>query len=114
MQETDAITCLDALAQESRLKAFRLLIQAGPDGLAAGAIALRLEILPATLSFHLKELERAGLVTAARRSRHIYYRANYPAMSALLKYLMQDCCQNNPEICASLTGADQSGFRATG
>jgi DNA-binding transcriptional ArsR family regulator len=99
MKSNDAIEALAALAQETRLAIFRLLVREGPEGMAAGAIAERLEIPAPTLSFHLTQLSRAGLVTAARESRSIRYAANYSGMNALLTYITQDCCQGHPEIC---------------
>ena len=87
-----AISALGALAQEHRLALFRLLVRAGEDGMAAGAIADALGIAPSSLSFHLAQLSRAGLVEQERRHRSIIYRANYTAMNALVGYLMENCC----------------------
>ena len=92
MDTSTAVVGLYALAQESRLEIFRLLVQHGPDGLCVGDIAAQLAIAPATLSFHLKELLRAGLLTATRQSRHIYYAADFSAMNGLLNYLTENCC----------------------
>jgi ArsR family transcriptional regulator len=101
--ETDiAIKRLSALAQESRLPVFRLLIKAGPEGVAAGDIARALEITPNTLSAQLTILANAGLVTSRRDGRSIIYAADFDGMSQLLVYLMEDCCQGRPEICAPL------------
>jgi ArsR family transcriptional regulator, arsenate/arsenite/antimonite-responsive transcriptional repressor len=88
-----AVEALAALAQESRLAIFRLLVEQGPDGLAAGEIAERLKLPGATLSFHLKELARARLVSARQAGRFIYYNANYPAMTGLIDYLTRNCCR---------------------
>ena len=93
MKTAAAIKGLAALAQESRLRVFRLLVQHGPEGVAAGTIAERLDITGATLSFHLKELARAGLVTPRPDGRFIYYAANYAAMNDLVGYLTENCCQ---------------------
>jgi len=93
MQTAAAIKGLAALAQESRLRIYRLLVQRGPEGIAAGTIAERLGIAGATLSFHLKELAHAGLVTPRQDGRFIYYSANYAAMNDLLAYLTENCCQ---------------------
>jgi len=90
---------LAALSQETRLAVFRTLVAAGPAGKQAGSIAQALHVPAPTLSFHLKELERAGLVTQRRMSRNIIYAANYDTMRALLSYLMADCCGGRPEIC---------------
>lgn len=92
MESTTAVSALSALAQESRLAVFRLLIEAGPDGLAAGVIAERSGIAPATLSFHLNQLAHADLVAATRNGRSIVYRANYETMSALMAFLFANCC----------------------
>jgi DNA-binding transcriptional ArsR family regulator len=93
MQETDAVKSLAALAQEVRLRVFRALVVAGQEGLTPGAVAEQLGIAPNALSFHLKELARAGLVTQERQGRNLIYRASFPAMNALLDYLTENCCQ---------------------
>ncbi len=92
LKADQAVDALSALAQEHRLSVFRLLVQAGEDGLAAGAIAERLGIPNSSLSFHLAQLARAGLVGQERRSRSLIYRADYGAMNALVSYLMENCC----------------------
>jgi DNA-binding transcriptional ArsR family regulator len=92
MNSTAVIAALGALAQEHRLALFRLLVQAGEEGLAAGAIAERLGVPNSSLSFHLAQLARAGLVRQERRHRSIIYRADYGAMEALLSYLTENCC----------------------
>ena len=92
MKSTDAVTALAALAQDTRLGVFRLLVQQGPSGLAAGEIAGQLGIAPATLSFHFKELARAGLVSSRQDGRFVFYAANFGAMNALLAYLTENCC----------------------
>lgn len=93
MEKTDAIVALVALGHETRLDIFRLLMQAGPEGLAAGHIGERLGLPPATLSFHLNQLKHAGLATSRRESRSLIYSAAYPVMNALLAYLTENCCQ---------------------
>ncbi len=103
MKLKQALAALGALAQETRLAAFRHLIMAGPKGASAGSIAVALKITASTLSFHLKELERAGLVTQRRASRNIIYAANYSGMRGLLSYLMEDCCCGLPDICKIVT-----------
>jgi ArsR family transcriptional regulator len=92
MDSTTAVTSLAALAQESRLGIYRLLVQAGPTGLAAGEIGSELRLAPATLSFHLKSLAQAGLIDARQDGRFIYYSASYARMNALLAYLGENCC----------------------
>lgn len=99
MKMTDAVESLAALAQETRLAIYRLLVQAGAEGVSAGTIAGKLGVTPATLSFHLKELARAGLVTPRSASRFVYYSANYERMAALMTYLTENCCQGMPGEC---------------
>ena len=88
-----AVRSLAALAQAQRLRAFRALVVAGPDGLTAGALAEALDISPSALSFHLKELVHAELVSSEAQGRYQVYRANFPQMDALLGYLTEHCCQ---------------------
>jgi DNA-binding transcriptional ArsR family regulator len=92
MDEKRAIAALSALAQETRLALFRLLVTAGPVGLPAGVIAERLGVQPSSLSFHLAQLVHAGLITQRRLSRHLIYSAEYSTMNALLEYLTENCC----------------------
>ena len=92
MEAPAAISALGALAQEHRLALFRLLVRAGPDGMAAGAIADSLGMPNSSLSFHLAQLSRAGMIRRERRHRSIIYRADYEAMNALIAYLMENCC----------------------
>jgi ArsR family transcriptional regulator len=100
MESTHAIAALAALSQDTRLAVFRHLVGKGPDGQTAGGIASALKVPAPTLSFHLKELEHAGLVGQRRAGRNIIYTADFAAMKALLAYLMEDCCGGRPEICA--------------
>jgi ArsR family transcriptional regulator, arsenate/arsenite/antimonite-responsive transcriptional repressor len=93
MEKHEAIAALAALAQETRLDVFRLLVQAGVPGLPAGAIGEALGVPSATLSFHLKELKGAGVVTCRRKGRSLIYGANFTAMDALLRFLTENCCQ---------------------
>lgn len=97
-----AVGTLSALAQETRLAVFRLLVREGPGGLPAGEIAARLQVTPATLSFHLAQLEGAGLLSSNRCSRQIVYRVDLAGTRRLLAYLTEDCCQGRPELCAGL------------
>src|SRR6266404_6455813 len=93
VENREAVETLDALAQETRLAIFRLLVQQGPEGLAVGEIAERLRLAGPTLSFHLKELAHARLVAARQAGRFIYYSANYRTMNGLIDYLTRNCCQ---------------------
>lgn len=99
MEMEQALRALAALGQETRLAAYRLLVQAGPDGIPAGTLAERLEVPGPTLSVHLGKLEQAGLAAARRAGRQIFYSADYAAMRGLLAYLAEDCCAGLPEIC---------------
>ena len=94
-----AVTALAAMAQETRLAIFRLLVEFAPTGLTPGAIASRLSLAPATLSFHLKELANAGLIVDRREGRFIWYQADLAAMNALLGYLTEHCCQGTGGAC---------------
>jgi DNA-binding transcriptional ArsR family regulator len=96
MESDNAIRALGALAQKHRLKAFRLLVQAGAAGMAAGALAEALGVPPSSVSFHLAQLAHAGLVSQQRNGRSIVYRADYAAMDGLLAYLTENCCGGEP------------------
>jgi DNA-binding transcriptional ArsR family regulator len=98
-----AVEALSALAHASRLAVFRLLVRAGPDGLAAGEIAREIGVLPNTLSTHLTLLGHAGLIRSRREGRSIIYAADYEGMRDLLGFLVADCCGGRPEICAPLS-----------
>lgn len=102
MKMSDAVRRLSALAQESRLEVFRLLVKAGPQGLAAGEIARKLKTQPNTMSAQLLVLSNAGLIHARRAGRSIIYDADFDAMADLLLYLTEDCCGGKPEVCAPL------------
>ena len=106
MKSNQVIKALSALAQDSRLKVFRLLIQSGPPGLSVGKIAEHVDIAPATLSFHLKELSIAGLLTARQDGRFVIYAANFAAMNDLLGFLTENCCGGNPCIATPACPAD--------
>jgi ArsR family transcriptional regulator len=99
MDKLYAVAALAALAQETRLDIFRLLVEAGEDGLPVGQIGERLGLPSATLSFHLSQLKHAHLVTFRRESRSLIYKAAYPVMNDLLAYLTENCCQGNPAAC---------------
>jgi len=96
MESKRAVKALAALAQFSRLAIYRLLVSRGPEGMAAGVIGERLQIPPATLSFHLKELDHAGLVTPRQAGRFVIYAANFDEMQALIGFLTENCCGGNP------------------
>lgn len=101
MKLIEAAHTLSALAQPSRLEVFRLLVRCGSDGMPAGNISEQLGIPKPTLSFHLKELNQAGLVSSERNGRSINYRLNVTGMKDLMTFLTEDCCQGRPELCAS-------------
>ena len=102
MNPTETIAALSALAHEHRLAAFRLLVEAGPNGLSAGLVAERLGMPPSSLSFHLQHLFRAELITQRRVSRQIFYAANFATMNALVGYLTKNCCgQEEGSACAT-------------
>jgi len=103
MENQDVIRALGALAHDLRLKVFRMLVVAGPEGLTPGTIAEQLDVPGATLSFHLKELMHAQLVTQQREGRNLIYRAEFAQMNALLGFLTANCCQGQPCLDASAT-----------
>jgi len=106
METKTAVTLLASLAQDARLEVFRLLVQAGIEGLAAGALSERLGIPTSTLSFHLKELSHAGLVSSRKAGRFIYYSAEFSTMNSLLAYLTENCC-GGQSACAPLADCNQ-------
>ncbi len=108
METNEAISKLGALAQETRLSVFRMLVSEGVDGLAAGEIARRSGTAANTMSSHLAILERAGLVIRERQGRSIVYRADLEGARSLLLYLVQDCCNGNPEVCAPVMDVMES------
>jgi ArsR family transcriptional regulator len=100
MEPKNAVAALSALAQETRLAIFRLLVVQGPSGVSAGEIGAELKLAPATLSFHLKELTHAGLIEARAESRYIFYSANFDSMNALVGFLTENCCAQDGLSCA--------------
>jgi ArsR family transcriptional regulator, arsenate/arsenite/antimonite-responsive transcriptional repressor len=100
MEKSDAVAALAALAQDNRLDVFRLLVEAGPEGLSAGRVAEALDIAPNTLTFHFDRLRVAGLITVRREGRSMIYAARYEAMNALVAYLTKNCCRG-PQMRAS-------------
>lgn len=106
LTETQTVQALAALAQPVRLRAFRALVVAGPDGLTPGTLAEALGVAPSALSFHLKELLHAGLVTQERQGRHLIYRAAFDAMQELLAYLTENCCRGDACITPDALACD--------
>ena len=100
MEKADAIAALSALAQDNRLDVFRLLVQAGPEGMAAGQVAETLGLAPNTLTFHFDRLRTAGLIAVRRDGRSMIYTARYETMNGLLAFLTRNCCQGAPASCA--------------
>jgi ArsR family transcriptional regulator, arsenate/arsenite/antimonite-responsive transcriptional repressor len=109
MDTKNAVIILSSLAQEARLEIFRLLVQAGTQGLAAGDIAVRLDMPASTLSFHLKELAHAGLVKPLQSGRFIYYSAAFDVMNGLLAFLTENCCAGTQNCCVSAVCQAESG-----
>lgn len=99
MEERQALAAFAALSQETRLRILRLLVVAGAEGLAAGAIAAQAGATASNISFHMKELERAGLVTSRRESRSIFYAVDVQALNGLVQFLMEDCCAGQLDAC---------------
>jgi len=105
MDEVQALRSFAALSQETRLEIVRLLVKAGPDGMPAGAVGDAVGASSSRVSFHLSHLERAGLVRARRDARSIIYSVSFDALSGLVRFLMEDCCQGRPEICQPIINA---------
>ncbi|MGZ8274144.1 MAG: ArsR/SmtB family transcription factor [Burkholderiaceae bacterium] len=113
MKTNDAVTALAALAQETRLAVFRLLVEQGSTGMSAGEIAERVGIAPAALSFHLKELSHARLVTSRQDGRYVFYAADFAAMNRLLAFLTANCCAADGGACEPAACAPSSSQRGT-
>jgi len=109
METTEAVAALAALAQDNRLDIFRLLVQAGPDGMAAGHIAETLDLAPNTLTFHFDRLRVAGLVTVRRDGRSMIYAARFEAMNGLVAFLTENCCQGASASCAPVAVCNPKG-----
>jgi ArsR family transcriptional regulator len=112
MKKQDAVAILAALAQDNRLDVFRLLVEAGPEGMPAGHIAASLRLPPNALTFHLGRLRDAGLVTARRNGRSVIYAAAFAAVNSLVSYLTDHCCQGRPELCKPKAGKAVQRARA--
>src|SRR5437588_1838460 len=108
MEKSDAVAALSALAQDNRLDVFRLLVRAGPEGLAAGQVAKTLKLPPNTLSFHFDRLRQAGLVTVRRESRSMIYAAQFEHMRSLLDFLTENCCAGVADQCGPSCAAPAS------
>lgn len=112
LSEGQAIAAFGSLAQETRLRVLRLLVQAGPEGLSAGSIAERIGASPSNISFHLSHLERAGVIRARRQARSIIYSAGYGTLRDLIRFLMEDCCAGDPRVlkggCGSPVAEDET------
>ncbi|GEP01522.1 ArsR/SmtB family transcription factor [Methylobacterium haplocladii] len=105
MDERQAVAAFAALGQENRFRVVRALVTAGPDGLAAGVLATEIGVSATNLTFHLKELSHAGLIQSRREGKSIIYSAAYEGLSDLIAFLMRDCCQGRPEVCAPAVAA---------
>ncbi|MGV3576401.1 MAG: ArsR/SmtB family transcription factor [Devosia sp.] len=99
LEEPQALNAFGALSQETRLRMVRVLVQAGPEGMSAGAVGEAVDASSSGASFHLAHLERAGLIQSRRESRSIIYSANFEGLSGLVEFLMRDCCSGHPEVC---------------
>lgn len=111
MKKHDVVAALAALAQDNRLDVFRLLVEAGPEGLSAGRVANALKLAPNTLTFHFDRLRNAGLVTVRRAGRSMIYAAEFDTMNALLAYLTDNCCRGSQAACATPAPCKPAGAR---
>ncbi len=114
MDERHALAAFAALGQEHRLRVVRALVSAGPDGLAAGVLADTVGVAGNNLSFHLKELSHAGLITSRREGKSVIYSAAYAGLSDLVQFLLRDCCRGRSEICAPVVAALSACACSTG
>jgi ArsR family transcriptional regulator len=112
-EEKKAVLALGALAHESRLRIFRLLVKTGPSGMPAGDIADKVRMSPTNTSFHLKELDRAGLLRSVRQGRFVRYAVHVDGMRKLLTFLTEDCCQGRPELCGAIVEETRELCRAS-
>jgi DNA-binding transcriptional ArsR family regulator len=111
MKKRDALDALAALAQENRLDVFRMLVEAGPEGVPAGSVGSALGIAPNNLTFHFDRLREAGLVTVRRNGRSMIYAARYDTMNAVVAYLTENCCRGRPEECLPSKGTKRAASR---
>src|SRR5277367_914551 len=111
MEKTDVVTALAALAQDNRLDVFRLLVEAGPEGMPAGAVATALDLAPNTLTFHFDRLRTAGLVTVRRDGRSMIYAARFEAINGLVSFLTENCCQGSLAGCGPGVVCKPKGVR---
>jgi DNA-binding transcriptional ArsR family regulator len=111
MKKSDAVAALAALAQDNRLAVFRLLVEAGPEGLSAGSVASALRLAPNTLTFHFDRLRDAGLVTVRRDGRSMIYAAQFDTMNGLLAYLTENCCRGSRDVCATPQSCKAAGVK---
>jgi DNA-binding transcriptional ArsR family regulator len=111
MKKHDAVAALAALAQDNRLDVFRLLVEAGPEGLSAGSVASALKLAPNTLTFHFDRLRGAGLVTVRREGRSMIYAAQFDTMNTLLAYLTDNCCRGSQAVCVTPASCKPAGAR---
>lgn len=114
MHGSEAVIALSALAHQHRLRIFGLLVRSGPSGVPAGEIAAHVGISPTSTSFHLKELERAGLITATREGRFVRYAVRVEGMRQLLTYLTEDCCQGQQELCSGIMKSARTLYTGKG
>jgi DNA-binding transcriptional ArsR family regulator len=114
MKTPEVISALSALAHEHRLAVYRLLVEQGPDGLPAGAIAERVGLVPSSLTFHVQNLHRAGLISSRRVSRQVFYAADFGAMNALVGYLTKNCCGQDSGACAPSCNPAANTKKTTG
>jgi ArsR family transcriptional regulator len=112
MKTPKVVDALGALAHEHRLAIYRLLVQRGPDGLPAGTIGERVGLVPSSLTFHLQNLQRAGLIVQRRESRQLFYSADFEVMNGLVGYLTENCCGSSEAVCSTSCAPAQSGKAA--
>lgn len=106
MRSAQIVKALAALAQPTRLAIYRLLVERGPEGMAAGLVAEKLKVSPATLSFHFRTLSHAGLLDSRQEGRFVYYAANFTVMNGIVAYLTENCCGGNQDLCTTTALAD--------